>query len=126
MTAALTPTHALRYLRELSADTTAVLVLDDAGNLLAGPPERAAAARSLLDLAPPGPAELEGRTQRGAVFAARDDAHQLVVATGPLALPGLTRHDLRTALAALGGRATAPSTPIEAPEHLVEPLLGRL
>jgi hypothetical protein len=125
MPAALTPVQALRYLRELSADTTAVLVLDGDGNVLAGPPGGQAAARSLLELAPPGPAELQGRTQRGAVFAARDDAHQIVVATGPLVLPGLTRHDLRSALTALGGRTTAPSPPIDAPDHLVEPLLGR-
>jgi hypothetical protein len=126
MPAALTPVQALRYLRELSADITGVLVLDSHGDILAGRPDAAAAARALLALAPPGPAEISGRTPGGAVLAARDDAHQILVATGRLALPGLTRHDLRTALAAIGGHVTAPKTPIEAPAELVEPLLGRL
>src|SRR5436305_7392787 len=103
MTAALTPDLALAFLRELSADLTAAVVLDAAGERLAGPPALHAPARDLLAAAPPGPAELHGRTAGGAVFAARDRVHQLVVATGPLALPGLTRHDLRTTLAALAG-----------------------
>src|SRR5438034_5683849 len=103
MTAALTPDLALDYLRELSADIRAAVLLDATGERLAGPEHLAAPARALLDAAPPGPAELQARTPKGAVFAARDDRHQLVVATGPFALPRLTRHDLRTALRALGG-----------------------
>jgi hypothetical protein len=134
MPAALTPELALAYLRELSADVTAAVLLDPAGERLAGPAALHAPARDLLAAAPPGPAELYGRTPAGAVFAARDDAHQLVVATGPLALPGLTRHDLRTALAALAGetpegpeaaaRGTPPNAPIEPPRDAVERLLA--
>jgi hypothetical protein len=145
MPAALTPELALAFLRELSADVTAAVLLDAAGGRLAGPAALHAPARDLLAAAPPGPAELHGRTAAGAVFAARDDAHQLVVATGPLALPGLTRHDVRTALAALAGqtpeargdeagahrerpagaaRGTPPQTPIEAPREAVERLLA--
>jgi hypothetical protein len=114
MTAALTPDLALAFLRELSADLTAAVVLDAAGERLAGPAALHAPARDLLAAAPPGPAELHGRTAAGAVFAARDDAHQLVVATGPLALPGLTRHDLRATLAALAGHT--PEGPGGEPE----------
>src|SRR5262249_58567221 len=105
MTAPLTPDLARAYLRGPSADVTAAVLLDAAGERLAGAVALHAPARDLLAAAPPGPAELHGRTAAGAVFAARDDAHQLVVATGPLTLPGLTRHDLRATLAAPGGAA---------------------
>jgi hypothetical protein len=134
MPAALTPDLALTFLRELSADITAVIVLDAAGRRLAGPPALHAPARDLLAAAPPGPAELHGRAATGAAFAARDGAHQIVVATGPLALPGLTRHDLRTALAALRGAtmraqggpmaAGREMPPIEAPGGAVERLIA--
>jgi hypothetical protein len=100
MTVALTPDLALAYLRELSADIRAAVLLDARGERLAGPGALAAPARTLL---PDAPAALEARTESGGVFAARDGDHQLVVVTGPLALPGLIRHDLRTVLAALGG-----------------------
>jgi hypothetical protein len=123
MPAALTSDVALGYLRELSADIAAAVLLDAAGELLAGPPEMHAAARALLAHAPPGPAELHGRAPGGAAFAARDGEHQLVVVTGTLALPRLTRHDLRATLAALSGRAVPERTPIAAPQPLVTGLL---
>jgi hypothetical protein len=131
MPAALTPAQALGYLRELSADITAAIVLDARGALLAGPPALHGPARALLAHARASTAELHGRTPAGAVFAARDEHHQIVVTTGPLALPRLTRHDLRTALATLGNHGAIPeTTPLAAPERLVEPLLtaaqGRL
>ena len=123
MSAALTPAQALGYLRELSADMTAAIVLDARGELLAGPPALHAPAKALLDATET--VELQGSTQTGVVFAARDTHHQIVVATGPLALPGLTRHDLRTALAALsGGPAARETTPKEPPRHLVETLIA--
>src|SRR5689334_17173555 len=87
MPAALASAVALGFLRELSADITAAILLDARGERLAGPPGLHAAAAALLDHAPPGLAELEGRTPAGAVFAARDAHHQIVVTTGPLALP---------------------------------------
>ena len=124
MPAALTSAVALGYLRELSADIAAAVLLDAAGELVAGPPGLRAAALALLAHAPPGPAELEGHTPAGAVFAARDEHHQLVVATGRLALPRLTRHDLRATLGALSGRAVPQRTPIEAPQPLVAALLA--
>ena len=115
MTAALTPVLALAYLRELSADVRAGIVLDAQGNALAsigdGDPRvaaggLAAAARALLSEA----ALVRARTGDGGVFGASDDRHGVVVATGPLALPGLTLHDLRSVLAALGG--TPPHGPV--------------
>ena len=127
MPAALTPDLALTYLRELSADITAAIVLDAAGERLAGPDALHVPARELLAGAPPGRAELRGRTTAGAVFAARDDAHQLLVATGPLALPGLALHDLRAALAALAGTATTVGRempPQDAPSGAVDRVLA--
>lgn len=122
MPAALTPAQALGYLRELSADLTAAVLLDAQGDLLAGPPHLHAPAKALLDDAPA--QELHAGTPTGAVFAARGAHHQIVVTTGPLALARLTRHDLRTALAALSGAATAPeTTPIEPSQHLADALI---
>ena len=99
------------------------MLLDARGERLAGPEALVAPARALLRDAP---AELEARTDAGAVFAARDDDRQLVVVTGPLALPGLTRHDLRTVLRALGGaeiRVGREIAPIDPPREAVEALL---
>ena len=123
MTAAFTPDLALAYLRELSADIRASVLLDARGERLAGPEALVAPARALLRDAP---AELEARTDAGAVFAARDGDRQLVAVTGPLALPGLTRHDLRTVLRALGGaeiRVGREIAPIDPPGEVVEALL---
>jgi hypothetical protein len=99
MTAALTPSLALDYLRELSADLRAAIVLDAAGNRLAGPERLAAPAAAVAHQAP----LIAASTPAGRVFCARDERHAVLAATGPLALPGLTIHDLRTVLLALGG-----------------------
>jgi hypothetical protein len=116
MTASLTPALALEFITALSADIRAAIVLDAGGERLAGPPELARAARAL----PEAPGQLEGATAAGAVFAARDERHTIVVVTGPFALPRVTHLDLRTALCALGGQ-TPPTGP---PERLEDPLVG--
>jgi hypothetical protein len=109
MTAALTPALALAYLSELSADIRAAIVVDADGAPLAmyrgegaegGDAAVVAAARELLAEGP----LVRAVTERGGAFGARDDLHGLVVATGPLALPGLAVHDLQGVLAALGGK----------------------
>ena len=102
MAAVLTPALALDYLRELSADIRAGVVLDADGELLAGPAPLAAPARALLDAAPAA-AELQVATAGGAVFAARDGRHAIVVTCGRFALPAILRHDLRVVLAELRG-----------------------
>jgi hypothetical protein len=104
MTAALTPALALAYLSELSADVRAAIVLDAGGEALAvsggaGESALVAAARDLLAESP----VVRTLTDRGGAFGARDELHGIVVATGPLALPGLAIHDLLGVLAALGG-----------------------
>src|SRR5690348_17016370 len=101
MTDALPPTIALAYLRELSTDLRAGLVLDAEGGRLAGDEALAGPARALLAAAPEGPVDLEVGTGTGMVFAARDDRHAVVVACGRHALPALVRHDLRTILGRL-------------------------
>jgi hypothetical protein len=83
-----------------------VLTVD--GDLVAGPPALAAAARALAGVA--GEAdELEAVTARGVVCTVRSDRHFAVVVCGRFALPGVTRGDLRVALAALEGRPPAPA-----------------
>ena len=102
MTDALTPVQALEYLRTLSADIREAAVLGADGSLLAGPSALAEPARALLAAAPEAD-DLEISTAQGAVFAARSDAHAVVLVCGRLALPALVRFDLRMVLADLAG-----------------------
>jgi hypothetical protein len=103
MPPALTPALALDYVRELSADVRAGVVLDAAGELLAGPPQLAAPARALLD-AGAGADEVESGNADGVVCAVRSGSHAAVAVCGRFAIPAIVREDLRTALAALEGR----------------------
>jgi hypothetical protein len=115
MPPALTPALAVDYVRELSADVRAAIVLDANGELLAGPAGLAAATRALLAAAGDA-AELEVVTEDGVVCVVRSDRHTAVAVCGRFALPGVTRQDLRVAVAALDGEpaqpvATATETP---------------
>jgi hypothetical protein len=102
MTPALTPSLALDYLRELSADVRHGAVLGADGALLAGPPELAEPARALLAAA--GDAEqAHVALPDGAVYAVRSARHAVVVACGPFSLPALALYDLRVVLAELDG-----------------------
>jgi hypothetical protein len=104
MPPALTPARALEYLRELSADIRAGAVLDASGRVLAGGEEIGDPARELMAAA--GDArDIHVTTEDGAVFAARDDRHAIVLACGRLALPSLARYDLRMVLADLSDGA---------------------
>jgi hypothetical protein len=69
------------------------------GEALGGESALVAAARDLLAEAP----VVRALTDRGGAFGARDELHGVVVATGPLVLPGLAIHDVLGVLAALGG-----------------------
>jgi hypothetical protein len=100
MTEALTPALALDYLRALSADIRAGVVLSAVGEPLAGPPALHEPARAVLDAAPEA-AEVHVSTRDGAVFAARDDRHAIVLACGRFALPSLARYDLKVVLGRL-------------------------
>ena len=104
MPPALTPALALDYVRELSADVRAAVVLDADGKLLAGPPQLAAPAQVLLAAA--GSAtELEIVSAAGVVCAVRSPEHAAVAVCGRFAIAGVVRQDLRAAVAALAGRA---------------------
>ena len=98
----LTPDLALAYLRELSLDVLAVVVLDADGRHLAGERKLSAPGRALLEVA-----EVEGglalRTRAGWVFGARGPHAGVVAATGPLSLPGLVLHDVLVTASLLGG-----------------------
>ena len=112
MPPALTPALALDYVHELSADVRAGIVLDAAGELLAGPPALADPARELLS-AGGDAAEVEAATVDGVVCAVSSASHAAVAVCGRFAIAAVVRQDLRTALAALEGRAPAdpPATP---------------
>ena len=64
--------------------------------------ELAEPARALLAAAPDA-ADVEVSTAQGSVFAARSDAHAVVLVCGRFALPALVRFDLRMVLGDLAG-----------------------
>jgi hypothetical protein len=117
MAAALDPELAIAYVRELSADVRAVVVLDAEGNRLAGPEPLAQAARAL---AFEGVAVAPG----GTVTVARYGGRVLVAVAAPGGLAGPTHRD---ALAALGASGEPPSPvrgglgpgSVEAVEHVI-------
>ena len=134
MPPALTPALALDYVRELSADVRAAVVLDAAGTLLAGPAALAAPARAVLD-AIGDASEVEDGSADGVVCAVRTTAHAAVAVCGRFAIGGVVRQDLRTALAALEGRPAgagpaaepAPTEPASgAPDPRVQRAAERL
>ena len=96
----LTPELAVGYLRELSADIRAAVVLTPDGEPVAGPPELAAAASRLLAAAPD-VAEIEVAVTGGAIHAARGERHAVVAVCGRYALPALIRYDLKVVLGEL-------------------------
>jgi hypothetical protein len=108
MRPALTPTLALDYVRELSADVRAGVVLDAQDELLAGPPDLAGPARAFAE-AVGDAAEVEVVGAGGVVCAVRSERHSLIAVCGRFALPGVTRQDLRVALAALEGSPAPPA-----------------
>jgi hypothetical protein len=121
MPPALTPPLALAYVHELSADVRAGVVLDAAGELLAGPPALADAARALL-AAGGDAAELEAADANGVVCAARTERHAAVAVCGRFAIPAVVRQDLRAALAGLEG--TTPAAAPAAVDDAAEPALA--
>jgi hypothetical protein len=106
MTAPLTPALALAYLHELSVDVRSAVVLDAAGDPLAGDAAIARQARELLISAGTDSA------QGGALLVARTaDGGAIAVLAGDFALAALLRHDLDTVAKALsGGPADLPGS----------------
>jgi hypothetical protein len=96
MAATLDPELAIAYVRELSADVRAAVVLGAEGDHLAGPAALADPARALA-------AALEAgvvRTAEATVFVARGRERTLVAVAGPAALAGPTGLDAAAAVGA--------------------------
>jgi hypothetical protein len=89
MTASLTPALALAYLRELSVDVRAAVVLDAAGAPLAGDAELATRARERL-----APAGRRPAADPTLLVAQSRDGGAIAVLAGPSALLSLLGHDL--------------------------------
>jgi hypothetical protein len=125
MSPALTPVLALDYLRELSADIRDGVVLDAAGEQLAGEPALVPAARELM-AEMSAATEAEGRTRAGVVLAARAGGLTIVLVCGPQAMPALGRHDMRLALGDLGAPSETDTACATVPAALVERLLAEV
>lgn len=118
MPAILTPALALRYLRQLSTDVRAAIVLGADGRPLAGDEAIAGPAASLATLLPGGARELVVRVEAGGelrgtalVMRATVGAPTLVLAVGPLALLGLLRHDVEAVAQTLAGDGATVAEP---------------
>ncbi len=105
MTADLTPDQALARLGELSSAVRAAVILDAAGNLLAGREELGQDAAALLRATEA--AAIEVADERGALYAVRSGGHAIVALTARPALAALMLYDLRAVLAGLGERPAA-------------------
>ena len=119
MSAALPPVHAAAYVHELSADVTAVVVLDARGAVLAGPHELAGAMNAFLTAMGDDPDAAERVPGLGVVVAARTATHAVVAVAGPLALEGPTAADARAAVDAL-----APASGVSSPVSGSAPVSG--
>lgn len=97
MTAALTPALALAYLRELSLDVRAAVVLDPAGAVLAGDERISERARTLLPTARSGAVLADD----GLLLARTPDGGAIALLAGNFALRPLLEHDLAQAAAVL-------------------------
>ena len=114
---ALTPEHALDYLRELSTDITSALLLGRDGRVAAERDVDAADAAAALvnelfesgDRAAGGAgqtAQIEVVLPSEAVFAVRDGDWTLAVVAHRGALPSLMFYDLRSVVGDLGGEGS--------------------
>src|SRR5439155_17846363 len=104
---------ALRYLLELSTDIRLAVLLDQAGALVAGAPDRpnetiqrpgAELTSEARAIAPDegDPTEIEVAVDGGAVFFLREEGLALLCLPGPFALPRLILHDMRLVLKDVG------------------------
>ena len=101
MTAVLTPALALAYLREISLDVRTAVVLDAAGEPLAGDAGLAVRARALLASDAAGAAEGGGDV----LVARAPDGGAIAAIAGDLSIRPLLQHDLRAVAAALATRS---------------------
>jgi hypothetical protein len=98
MTATLTPALALAYLRELSPDVRAAVVLDGDGGRLAGDASLLARARALLERTHPASTR-SAPADEGILLTSRAaDGTAIVVLAGSRGLVALLRHDVERTL----------------------------
>ena len=114
MTAALSPELAIAYVRELSADVRAAVVLARNGAVLAGESGLAGPAHAFAT-ALGEHAEAVVRTDTAVVFGARTADHSMLVVASTLSLEGPTRLDVQAALQALEPGKTALQRAIDPP-----------
>jgi hypothetical protein len=111
----LDPQVAVNYLDELSTDIREAVVLDAAGEHLAGSSVLAKPARELLagadaaaaaaGFADGRPAQFEIATTAGTVFGARSGEHAIFVVAGRQALSSVMLYDLGAVLADMAARS---------------------
>jgi hypothetical protein len=108
MTAVLTPMLALAYVRELSTDVRAAVVLDAAGAPLAGDAALAEPARRLLAVPEAGAEDARSAPHGDGrlLVVGAPGGSAIAVVAGPQALVPLLAHDLRAALAACAPAAS--------------------
>ena len=109
----LTPELAVDYLRELSADIRAAVVLDAGRGARRRPAGAGGRGRRLLAAAPDA-AEIEVAVAGGAIHAARGARHAVVAVCGRYALPALIRYDLKVVLGELAADPGPARTRTEA------------
>jgi hypothetical protein len=114
MTAALSPELAIAYVRELSADVKAAVVLAANGAVLAGDTDLAPAAVAFAE-ALSDHTDAVVHTEAGIVFGAKTATHSLLVVASPLSLEGPTRLDTRAAVAALEPTKVTLPRPVDTP-----------
>jgi hypothetical protein len=119
MTAALSPELAIAYVRELSADVRAAVVLARNGAVLAGEPGLAPAAMAFAAALDPA-TDAVIRTPDGVVFGARSRDHSLLVVASSLSLEGPTRLDSWAAVNAMTDAEIGPERPESAPSAALE------
>jgi hypothetical protein len=119
VTAALSPDLAIAYVRELSADVQAAVVLARNGAVLAGEPDLAPAAVAFA-AALGEHTDAVVRTDAGVVFGARSADHSILVTATHLSLDGPTRLDTLAALSALEPTNPTPPRPADAPSPALQ------
>ncbi len=121
MTSALEPDLAAAYVRELSNDVTAVLVLGPDGNHLAGPEAMVEPAQALLATLEEPAATLT--TDAGTVWIARGPEQTLVATAGPSPITGPTALDLAAA-AGIDTPSLGAATPAEPQRKAAQAVLN--
>src|SRR3954454_4715755 len=115
----------LAYVKALSADYRAGVILDAQGAVLAGDERLAPPTRHLVANAhgqDGEPVAFEGEAGRSKVFARHAHTLTILITTGPFALSRVTHRDLATALAAMGAESAQETRVQRIPHGTVEAL----